>query len=148
MEISRHFTASCYIFFNNKILFHKHKKLKIYLPIGGHIEINETPKEAVLREVKEECGLEVEILGDDKKLDDGSSELSRGEFLNCHKINEFHEHMDFVFFGIAKSDNLNPKKGESKEFVWIEEEELDKLDLRENVKKYSKLLFGRLREEN
>ncbi|MEA3450492.1 MAG: NUDIX domain-containing protein, partial [Bacteroidota bacterium] len=38
---------------------------------GGHIEHNETPDEAIIREVKEETGLDVEIVGDlDKSLED------------------------------------------------------------------------------
>ncbi len=33
-----------------------------WLPVGGHIEQNETPDEALLREIKEETNLDVELL--------------------------------------------------------------------------------------
>ncbi len=49
------FTASVYIVFKNKVLLHKHKKLGIWLQPGGHIELDEDPNEAALREAKEEA---------------------------------------------------------------------------------------------
>ena len=40
-----------------------HKKLKRWLPPGGVIESHERPDEAALREVKEEVGLDVKLIG-------------------------------------------------------------------------------------
>ncbi len=51
------FTASVYIVREGKVLLHKHKKLGIWLPPGGHIEPEEDPNQAALREAKEESGL-------------------------------------------------------------------------------------------
>src|SRR3989441_10239519 len=47
---------------NGKILLVWHKKNKEWLPPGGHIEQNESPNAAVLREVKEETGLVVAFM--------------------------------------------------------------------------------------
>lgn len=61
MEIPR--TTLCYISKGDKWLFiHKtrkndHNKDK-YLGIGGHIEKDETPMECIIREIKEETGIE------------------------------------------------------------------------------------------
>jgi 8-oxo-dGTP pyrophosphatase MutT (NUDIX family) len=38
-----------------------HKQLNKWLAIGGHIELNEDPDEALFREGKEECGLEIKV---------------------------------------------------------------------------------------
>ena len=38
-----------------------HKKLDVWLYPGGHVEDTETPDEALVREVKEETGLDIEI---------------------------------------------------------------------------------------
>ena len=58
----RHFTASSYIFNNNKTLLIYHKKLKKWMAPGGHIDENEAPHEAAIRETLEETGLKVEII--------------------------------------------------------------------------------------
>ena len=47
---------------DRKVLLHYHKKVRLVLPPGGHIEPNETPAESAIREVKEETGLEVRII--------------------------------------------------------------------------------------
>lgn len=54
--------ASIYIVHNKKVLLIFHKKLQSWLPIGGHIELNEDVFEALMREIKEECGLNVTLL--------------------------------------------------------------------------------------
>jgi 8-oxo-dGTP diphosphatase len=52
---------------NNKILLiHRIKNSRVYfIPPGGHIEPNESEKECVIREIKEETNLDAQI---DKKL--------------------------------------------------------------------------------
>ncbi len=60
----RHFCSTAFIVNNDKILLVNHKKLKMWLPVGGHMENNETPDQAVKREVKEETGLDIEIISD------------------------------------------------------------------------------------
>lgn len=58
----RHFTATAIVLDNNQVLLLKHRKLGWWLPPGGHIETNEDPVQAVRREVREEVGLEVDIV--------------------------------------------------------------------------------------
>lgn len=47
-----------------KILLVHHKKLNKWVQPGGHIEEHEDPEQAAIREVKEETGLEIELLGE------------------------------------------------------------------------------------
>ena len=54
--------VSGYIFHNDKVLLIHHAKLDKWLPVGGHIDENETPDQALRREVKEETNLDIEIL--------------------------------------------------------------------------------------
>ena len=58
----RHFVATAFVVYGDAVLLHWHRKVKGWLPPGGHVEPNEDPVQAVLREVLEETGLEVEIL--------------------------------------------------------------------------------------
>lgn len=54
--------ASGYLVKNGKVLLVHHKKFDKWTPPGGHIEENETPDAAVVREWKEELGLDVTVI--------------------------------------------------------------------------------------
>jgi len=46
----------------NKLLLTDHKKSGLWLPAGGHVELNEHPKETVEREILEELGIQADFL--------------------------------------------------------------------------------------
>lgn len=48
-----------------KILLVDHKKAGLWLPPGGHVEVDEYPKETVRRECREELGINAEFWRDD-----------------------------------------------------------------------------------
>ena len=52
-----HVTASAIVVGPRGTVLHKHKRLGLWLQPGGHIEADETPAAAALREVEEETGL-------------------------------------------------------------------------------------------
>lgn len=52
----RAFAVSAYVRFSGTILLVSHVKQAAWVPIGGEIEANETPTEALMREVEEEIG--------------------------------------------------------------------------------------------
>ena len=135
-EITRHFTVSCYIVFNKKALLHKHRKYGKYLPVGGHIDRDETPEEAVLREVKEESGLDIELFSNKLKTFSRSKEMNIGNVMNLHNVNTFHQHMDFVYFAKSVTDKVNPREGESKDLIWVSVEDFENIDTYEEVKDY------------
>lgn len=58
----RHLTVTGFVVDGGSTLLHWHPKLSIWLPPGGHIEADEDPVQAVLREVLEETGLQCEIV--------------------------------------------------------------------------------------
>jgi 8-oxo-dGTP pyrophosphatase MutT (NUDIX family) len=127
MEIVRHFTASIYIIYENKVLLHKHKKYDLILPVGGHIEENELPGDAAIREAKEESGLDIVLFNSNCLSEDyfkNSKELNRGEHLNLHKIKEGHEHIDFVFYARTNLNILKPEVGESKSLSWYSKDDI------------------------
>ncbi len=51
-----------YLIKDGKVFLAHHKKFNKWTPPGGHIEENETPDQAVVREWKEELNLDVEVV--------------------------------------------------------------------------------------
>lgn len=140
MEIVRHFTTTVYPVFKDKVLLHMHKKYNILLPVGGHLDRDELPEEAAIREVKEEAGLDVVLYSSSENYIDEKGEgiLNRGEYLDLHFVGPQHQHIDFVFFATAKSEVLKPNSGESKDLYWFSKEEIETSTcIKERVKKYA-----------
>jgi ADP-ribose pyrophosphatase YjhB (NUDIX family) len=65
------FVSDVFIVNNNSVLLRKHDKYKIWLPPGGHVELDEDMEEAALREVQEEVGLAVVLVGERASAFDG-----------------------------------------------------------------------------
>ena len=61
-DLIRHNTATGFVVHGDATLLHWHGRVQAWLPPGGHVEANEDPVQAVLREVREETGLEVEVV--------------------------------------------------------------------------------------
>ncbi|MCX6741221.1 MAG: NUDIX domain-containing protein [Candidatus Parcubacteria bacterium] len=57
----RYFAAG-YLVKDHKVLLVHHKKFDKWTPPGGHVEENETPDQAVIREWKEELGFDIDVL--------------------------------------------------------------------------------------
>lgn len=139
------FTVEVFIVYKNKVLLRKHDKYNIWLSVGGHIELDEDPTQAALREVKEEVGLEIELIGGQKGKTDGSVEnagyrdLIPPKYLGRHPVNDIHEHITLVYFAISKTDKtLDPTYIKEKaEILWVAKEELIKMNLRPNVLFYA-----------
>jgi 8-oxo-dGTP diphosphatase len=61
----RHFTASAIVLDDNgRVLLVHHNKVGLWLYPGGHIDPNEDPAQAALREVHEETGIHAEVISD------------------------------------------------------------------------------------
>ena len=54
----RAFSVAVFCRNDGEILLVRHKRLELWLPVGGEIEPGETPLEAARRELREETGLE------------------------------------------------------------------------------------------
>lgn len=136
METTRDFTVSAIIVHKEKALLHSHKKLGIWLPVGGHIDRDELPQEAALREIKEESGLEVILYNPDKQVDMiDAKQLIRPAHLLLEDIKQGHQHIDFVYYAIADIFDVKPQDGETKDLKWFTADEINELaDVPQNVK--------------
>lgn len=122
------FAADAFIVNGDAVLLRKHDKYKMWLGVGGHIELHEDPIEAVIREIKEEVGLDVEIIGELPVFESapGERELIPPRFLTRHPTIPGHEHISLVYF--ARADNRNVVEQENEKsggIHWFTAEELD-----------------------
>lgn len=135
------FTVEVFIVYKNKVLLRKHDKHHYWLSIGGHIELDEDPNQAAIREVKEEVGMDIELF-DGLRLNDVNvpeyKELIPPYFLNRHRINENHEHVTLTYFSKSKTDKFEGSESEKSEDIkWFSKEELGNLgDIKPNVRLY------------
>lgn len=99
----KHFTATAIVHNESgQVLMVHHKKLQRWMCPGGHIERDELPDEAVLREVFEETGLHVHIIPN-------------------------HDHIDLVYRCMAKKDagHLRVNKKETHDVRWFNLSEVE-----------------------
>ncbi len=120
------YASDVFIVNQGAVLLRYHEKYRIWLAPGGHVELDEDPVQAALREAKEETGLDVELLGDTpQQFDDKEQELLLPRFLNRHAVSDTHEHISFIYFATSKTRDLNPAEGEVTDNMrWFTREEL------------------------
>lgn len=137
------FTASVYIVNDGAVLLRKHDKYKAWLPPGGHVELDEDPTQAAVREAKEEVSLDVTLFGDTAPgiEGEGYQELLPPRFMNRHLIKGGpHTHVDCIYFGTSQNRNVVQGETEvSDEIRWFTKEELDdpKFEIRETIRRYA-----------
>jgi len=136
--MKRHFTASVYVVKDDKVLLVHHKKLNLWLPLGGHIEEDETPEMALEREAMEEAGISIEILGErDKMAKDGKVDvLLTPNHMLLEDIDEKHQHIDLVYLARTKDDDIKLKEDEHHDIKWFSAEEIPTLITTQNVKHF------------
>jgi 8-oxo-dGTP pyrophosphatase MutT (NUDIX family) len=123
------FTVAIFVVHDGRILLIHHRKLDKWLPLGGHIERDEDPEQAALREAKEESGLDVELLGERPPTTSPSTRaLIAPRFLDIHRINETHEHIGLIYWAWPKnSAEIKLATEEHHDIRWYSADELDKL---------------------
>ena len=134
------FTVEVFIVYKNKVLLRMHDKHNIWLSVGGHIELNEDPVEAAIREVKEEVGLNIKIVSEALPIgDEHYKSIISPRYMGRHHVTDTHEHVVFVYFATSDTDELNDSiyDHEKSETRWVTMEELADMDLVPNVRFYA-----------
>ena len=100
----RHFTVTGFVSWRGHTLLHWHRKNQMWLPPGGHVEPDEDPLEAVLREVTEEARIEVTVLPTTTAFSYGVPvQLPPPATIMVEEIPETpmepsHQHLDLIYF--------------------------------------------------
>jgi 8-oxo-dGTP pyrophosphatase MutT (NUDIX family) len=104
-----HVTASAVVVGPRGTVLHRHKRLGLWLQPGGHIDPDEDPEDAALREVREETGLRVHH-------PDGGAQLFH---VDVHPAGE-HVHLDLRYLVGGDDADPAPQPGESPDARWFE----------------------------
>lgn len=104
---------------NTKILLVKNNNGRYWSFPKGHIEAGETEKETAIREIKEETGLDVEII-------DGFREVS--DYCPFGKIKK---HVVF-FLAQAFTDKVSMQEEEIAEYMWVDLQQAHKICVYDN----------------
>jgi 8-oxo-dGTP pyrophosphatase MutT (NUDIX family) len=111
----RHFTVAVFVVWEGKVLLHWHRKLGMWLPPGGHIEQDELPDEAAVREALEETGVEVELRGEKREDVEDPVQLRRPAGVQLENIGPGHQHIDLIYFATPTGPtNIHPNYEEDK----------------------------------
>lgn len=122
------FTVAIFVVHRGKVLVVHHRNLDRWLPLGGHIELDEEPETAALREAREESGLEVELVGERPPTSGpGTRALIGPRFLDIHRISDTHEHIGMIYWARPKNGSLTLAAAEHHDIRWCSAEELEQL---------------------
>jgi len=113
------------------LLCSSHKWPGFYTVPGGHVELGETCEEALVREIKEEVGLEIQVL----------------DLISIQQViypREFWKRAHFIFFDYLCSIKGNPTpvvdSNEIQSTIWVRPQDALKL----NIDRYLKHFIGRI----
>ena len=125
------FTVAIFVVEKGKVLLIHHRKLDKWLPLGGHIELEEDPEQAALREAREESGFEVELLGErPPTTGSGTRALLAPRFLDIHRITDTHEHIGMIYWARPKNGKMALAAEEHHDIRWCSRADLEQLEPR------------------
>ena len=101
---------------SKKILLQDHLLAKLWLPAGGHVEPDEDPAEAALRECKEELGFAATFLGERKP-----------HFITVTTTNGQGEHTDVSLWYVLEASEDTPLVIEPDKFANVKWWSLDEV---------------------
>jgi 8-oxo-dGTP pyrophosphatase MutT (NUDIX family) len=122
------FTVAVFVVHEARVLLVLHRKLGKWLPVGGHIELDEDPEQAAHREVREESGLDIELIGErPPTTEPGTRALIAPRFLDIPRIHDSHEHIGMIYFARPAGGTVRLAEAEHHAIRWCTDAELEHL---------------------
>jgi ADP-ribose pyrophosphatase YjhB (NUDIX family) len=131
----RHFTVAVFVVHQQRVLLLFHPKLGRWLPPGGHVEPNELPDDAAVREVDEETGVRVELVGGRGVPVEQPRQLVLPAGIQLEDIEPGHQHIDLVYFArpLPGAEDISPASAESVRAAWFGPAELPAIEAGEEI---------------
>jgi len=134
----KYFVAG-YLVKDNKVLLAHHKKFNKWTPPGGHIEENETPDQALVREWREELDLDIDILPAHESAfagDTNATPIPMPFHIDLEREGFDVSHLGHFFYVRFLGDDQNIKvlEAELHDFGWFSKEDLPTLPTFEQVR--------------
>src|SRR5262245_46596009 len=146
----RHFTVAVFVVHNGLVLLHHHRKLGKWLPPGGHIEEDELPDDAARREVLEETGVRVRLVGTRGLATDYLMQLVVPAGVQVEDIYPGHQHIDRVYFAVPepagdiRAAEVDPRLAESDQVGWYALAELASLGASDEIRAWARRAVAEL----
>jgi 8-oxo-dGTP diphosphatase len=120
----RHFTASAVVLDDeDRVLLVHHNKIGLWLYPGGHVDPNEAPAEAAVREVVEETGVHAVVLGETAfahaAVASHATPWAVIEMDVTDSKDGQHRHIDFVYVCRASGGDLTAQLEEVAGARWV-----------------------------
>jgi 8-oxo-dGTP pyrophosphatase MutT (NUDIX family) len=106
----------------------------MWLPPGGHIEENELPDEAAVREVLEETGLGVRLVGERREDIADPVQLYRPAGVQLENIGPGHQHIDLIYFARPSGSTRIRDDFSEDKVGWYGPEDWDEMRLNAEVR--------------
>ena len=143
-QTGRHFTVAVFVVWKGKVLLHRHRSLKMWLPPGGHIEQDELPDEAAVREVYEETGLRMALVGEKREDVSDPVQLHRPAGVQLENIGPGHQHIDLIYFAKPAGPTYIEERFSEDEVGWYGPEDWDEMALNLEVRGWCKRALAAL----
>lgn len=149
---TQHLAAGCLVLNREKtkVLVIYHPRLQKWVIPGGHVENDEAPHEAAVRETKEETGIDAHLFLTEQPLltiPAGTETplpfpvaLLRESIPATSKV-PAHHHIDFIYLAHAEEPAGDPPLHEMNGARWVTKEELLHLDTFESIRQLCRTLM-------
>lgn len=142
------FTVSFYILSpnKNKVCLHYHKKLETWNQLGGHIELDQDPEEALVMELREEAGLHpndytiVETLKG-PELPQNKQLTAPFSIIMWNYGDSDHKHIDLPYIIHSHTNELQPEEGESAQIDWFSREQVKEMYQKGDIQEPTYIIF-------
>lgn len=132
------------------IMLHQHKKIQKLLPVGGHVELDETPWQAMAHELTEESGYaldELAVMQPTPRIEQLDKVVLHPQPLvvQTHNISDAHMHTDQAYLFMAETMPSGiVSDDESQDIRWLTRDGVERLredEIYENTRQICLAVF-------